>query len=105
MLKGVPHSRVSARGPCRRARTQGRDVETFGVGAMYGAGPFGISLNYIYGEDDQGDVEQDAFELGAQYKLGPGVTAKASFFYVEQEDSGGDTVDGIGISGGIALSF
>ncbi len=93
------------------------DLETFGVGLAYNAGPFGVSLAYIRGEEDNvsdgggvavlADEEQDAFELGAQYKLGPGVTAKGSVFYGQQDRDGvaGDNYEGFAVSGGIALSF
>lgn len=82
------------------------EQETFGLGAAYAAGPFGVSLNYIRAEFDEGiDADQDVFELGAMYKLGPGVEARASFYYGENEFNGADYADGFGIVGGIKLGF
>ena len=52
------------------------------VGVNYAAGPIGVSASrYV----DRADIEQeqDAFELGAKYKLGPGVEARGSFLYAE----------------------
>jgi len=45
------------------------DDNVFGVGLAYNAGPAGVSVSYIRGEDSDNDDQQDAFELGASYKV------------------------------------
>lgn len=88
-------------------RVQNRDLETFGFGAGYAAGPFGVSLLYIHGEEDRagGDIDQDTFELGAKYALGPGVEARGSVFYGTAEQGNADIADGFAVVGGLQLSF
>jgi len=81
------------------------DTNTFGVGLAYSAGPAGVSIAYIRGEDSDADSDQDNFELGASYKVGPGVTAKSSIYYVERQTAGASAADGIAVVGGLALSF
>ncbi len=80
------------------------DIESFGIGALYDAGPFSVSLGYIYGEDKGADSDSNAFELGGSYVLGPGVSAVGSIFYGEQETAGVKT-DGVAVIGGLALTF
>jgi predicted porin len=81
------------------------DKNVFGVSLAYNAGPAGVSVAYIRGEDSDTNDEQDAFELGASYAVGPGVTAKSSIYYAERVSAGNTTADGIAIVGGLALSF
>ena len=80
--------------------------ETIGLGLSYDAGPMGVSLLYI-GSDRDGatDAQQDAFELGAKYALGPGVDLKGSVFYLEREAAGVDTAKGFAVVGGLALGL
>jgi len=82
-----------------------RDVNVFGVSLAYNMGPAGVSLAYIRGEDSDNNDEQDALEVGASYKVGPGVTAKGSIYYAERVTAGANTADGIGVAAGLALSF
>ena len=79
--------------------------ETIGVGLNYAAGPFGVSLAYIGADNDDLADEQDAFELGAKYKLGPGVEARGSVYYLERETAGVDTAEGFAVVGGLKLGF
>jgi len=81
------------------------DVNNFGVGLAYAAGPAGVSIGYVRGEDSDSNEDQDAFELGASYSMGPGVTAKGSIYYIENTTNGVNTAEGIGVVGGLALSF
>jgi len=86
-------------------RAPGSTMETIGVGLNYAAGPFGVSLGYIGAENDDIDDEQDAFELGMKYKLGPGVEARGSVFYAEREVAGVETAEGFAVIGGLKLGF
>lgn len=69
-------------------RAPGNTQETIGLGVSYAAGPFGVSLAYIGSEQDT-QAEQDAFELGARYKLGPGIEARGSLLYAEGDNAAG----------------
>lgn len=86
-------------------RTATDTQETIGVGLSYAAGPFGVSLAYINSDRDGIDREQDTFELGGKYVLGPGVQARASILYSEAEVRGVDTHDGFAVVGGLKLAF
>ena len=86
-------------------RTPGSTMETIGLGLNYAAGPIGVSLSYIGSDNDDINDDQDVFELGAKYKLGPGVEARGSFYYAEREVAGVDTADGMAIVGGLKLGF
>jgi len=81
------------------------DDNVFGASLAYNAGPAGVSIAYIRGEDSDNDQQQDAFELGASYKVGPGITAKSSIYYVDGVDSGDTVADGVAVAAGLALSF
>jgi outer membrane protein OmpU len=82
-----------------------RDVNVFGVSLAYNMGPAGVSLAYIRGEDSDNNSEQDALEVGASYKVGPGVTAKGSIYYADRVTNGNEVADGVGVAAGLALSF
>ncbi len=80
--------------------------ETIGVGVSYTSGPFGVSLAYIGSDRENTAEEQDAFELGAKYALGPGIDAKGSIYYVERDNAAGTEVaNGFAVVGGLALGF
>jgi predicted porin len=81
------------------------EVSILGVGIGYNAGPAGVSISYIRGEDSVDNFKQNAIELGASYKMGPGVTAKGSMYYADSKTNGNNTADGIAVVGGLALSF
>jgi predicted porin len=89
--------------------TVGNELETFGIGVSYAAGPMGISLNYVNGvEENDGAVakiEQDTVELGLRYKLGPGIEARGAFYYAEAESDGVDSADGVAVVGGLKIGF
>jgi hypothetical protein len=87
------------------AAQAGNDLETFGFGVGYSGGPFGVSLNYVHGEEDGVDRDQDTFELGALYRLGPGVEVRGSLIYVDEEEGNVDTAEGFAVVGGLQLSF
>ena len=79
--------------------------ETFGAGVNYAAGPFGVSLAYIGAEIKDLNKEQDVFELGAKYILGPGVEARGSIYYSEGEEGNADLAEGYAVVGGLKLGF
>ena len=79
--------------------------ETIGAGVNYAAGPFGVSLNYIGSEIEDLNKEQDVFELGAKYNLGPGVEARGSIYYSEAEEANADLAKGFAVVGGLKLGF
>jgi predicted porin len=83
----------------------GEDINIFGVSLAYNAGPAGVSIAYIRGEDSDNDLQQDAIELGASYSVGPGVTAAGSIYYVEGTDGANTSADGIAVAAGLKLSF
>jgi outer membrane protein OmpU len=83
----------------------GSDINTFGVTVGYKAGPVGVSIGYLRGENSDTNDEQDNFELGASYAMGPGVTAAGSIYYVERDTNGNSAADGIAVVGGLRLSF
>lgn len=80
--------------------------ETIGLGLNYAAGPFGVSLAYVGSERDNTEQEQDAFELGAKYKLGPGVDVRGAVLYAEGDNAAGTEVaNGFAVVGGLKLGF
>jgi len=81
------------------------DVNNFGVSLAYSAGPAGVSIAYIRGEDSDNDLQQDAVELGASYQVGPGVKAAGSVYFVEGTDGVNTVADGIAAVAGLKLSF
>jgi outer membrane protein OmpU len=81
------------------------DINNFGVSLAYNAGPAGVSVAYIRGEDSDNDLQQDSVELGASYKVGPGVTAAGSIYFVEGTDGANTVADGIAAVAGLKLSF
>jgi len=81
------------------------DINVFGVTLAYNAGAAGVSVGYVRGEDSDDDAQQDAFELGASYAVGPGVNARTSLYYVDGVNDGESVADGVGVVAGLALSF
>jgi predicted porin len=71
----------------------------------YNAGPAGLSILYVRGEDDSVDTKQDIIEFGANYAIGPGVTAKGSIYVWDKDVSSTKTAEGIAVAGGLVLSF
>jgi len=81
------------------------EVSILGVGLGYKAGPAGVSIAYIRGEDSADNFKQNAIELGASYAMGPGVTAAGSLYYADSKTNGNNTGNGIAVVGGLRLSF
>jgi predicted porin len=94
-----------------RPTIDNRDV--FGAGISYGDGPWVVKLDGAYGTQSYGaagapDTDQLSLELGAGYKLGPGVEARGSVFYADQSDGNGVSgadASGFAVVGGIRLVF
>ena len=67
------------------------------AGAMYGQGPWAISLSGFNGEIEQspaaGDAEYTAWSLGAGYTIGPGLKLVASYQDVEYDGEGTESDD------------
>ncbi len=81
------------------------DVNVFATSLAYNAGPAGVSILYVRGEDSDADDKQNAVELGASYAVGPGVTAKGSVYVYDRKKAGTDMADGVAIQGGLVLNF
>ncbi|MGO1119772.1 porin [Rhodovibrionaceae bacterium A322] len=96
------------------------DVEGFGagnksrkfydLGVQYGTGPWAASLTYSRGENEflsgGGEDKRDMVELGASYKLSPGITVVGSGQYMKEETAGSNTdIKGWGLALGTKLSF
>ncbi|MGO1118516.1 porin [Rhodovibrionaceae bacterium A322] len=96
------------------------DIEGFGagnkkqifydVGLQYGSGPWKASLTYARGENEftagGSEDKRDMFELGASYKLSPGITVVGSGQYMKEETAGSSTdIKGWGLALGTKLSF
>jgi len=81
------------------------NVNTFGASLAYNAGPAGVSLAYLRGEDSPADDKQDQLELGASYAVGPGITAAGSLYYIERVTAGTTAADGVAVAAGLKLAF
>jgi outer membrane protein OmpU len=81
------------------------EVSILGFGLGYTAGPAGVSIAYLRGEDSADNFKQNALEVGASYAVGPGVTAKGSVYYADSKTNGNNTGNGVAVVGGLALSF
>ncbi len=82
----------------------------YAAGLAYATGPWGVSVMWRHGERadsaaDNDRDEVDVLQLGAQYKLGPGVALKGTIGYTDIEDEGGTNQDGFYVVGGIKVSF
>jgi len=82
-----------------------QNVNTFGASLSYNAGPAGVSLGYLRGEDSPTDDKQDQLELGASYAVGPGITAAGSLYYIERVNNGATAADGVAVAAGLKLAF
>jgi hypothetical protein len=75
------------------------------TGIAYNAGPMGVSLLYANGQDTVSNTKLEFIELGANYAVGAGVTAKGSIYSWEQKDDGVKEAKGTAIAAGLVLSF
>ena len=87
-------------------RAVGSTQETIGLGVRYAAGPMGVSAIFVTSDRSDTQQEQDAFELGAKYKLGPGVEARGAFLYGKGDNAAGvEVANGFAVVGGLKLGF
>jgi predicted porin len=89
------------------------DGNAWNLGVTYTTGPFAVGLSYHQSETEGTTTigGEDKFKqlLGsAAYTLGPGVDLIGSIFYIEYDDETSDAAnnnEGIGVVGGLRLSF
>jgi hypothetical protein len=81
------------------------DYNTLSTSLAYNAGPAGVSILYVHGEDDAAADKQNIYEVGANYAVGPGVTAKGSVFVFNRTTAGAKAADGAAVAAGLVLSF
>ena len=81
------------------------DSNAFVTSLAYNAGPAGLSILYVRGEDDAVETKQDIVEFGANYAVGPGVTFKGSVYVWDTTVSSAKTAEGVAVAGGLVLSF
>ncbi|MFQ5565800.1 MAG: porin [Paracoccaceae bacterium] len=84
--------------------------EVFDVGASYTTGPWGFSVTYFRGEnqdnDGPGDETVDQFLVALSYDLAKGVNIGAYGAFVDfEEDDHEDDVDGFIIGTGVKIKF
>ncbi len=100
----------SLEGKTNAANTVTNEGQSFDIGASYSTGPWGASVTYFHGEQEDtiataGDDETQAFVGAVSYALGPGITTSFSLMYGKFEEEGGADADAtVGILG-IAISF
>jgi len=100
----------SLEGKTNAANTVTNEGQSYDIGASYSTGPWGASLTYFHGEQEDtiataGDDEAMAVVGAVSYALGPGITTSFSLMYGKLEDEGGADADAtVGILG-IAISF
>jgi len=88
-----------------------KTIDTITAGIAYSDGPMGVSLTGAYGTTDGGssgrDLDQITIQLGAEYKVGPGVSINGTAVYVNSDDvvASGADYTGFGIVGGVKLNF
>jgi len=97
-------------GKTNAANTVSSEGQAFDVGASYSTGPWGASVTYFHGEQEDtiataGDDETTSVVGAVSYALGPGITTSFSLLYGQFEDEGGADADAtVGILG-LAFSF
>ena len=79
------------------------------VGAMYGQGPWAISVTMHDGDHAQsaadGEAELSVWAVGARYTLGGGVNLYASFQNAEITNEAGASNEGQTLTTGIRVGF
>jgi hypothetical protein len=83
----------------------GSDQNVFATSLSYAAGPAGVSLTYVRGEDSDTDEQQDVIEVGASYAVGPGISARSSIYYADNSLAGVDQAEGVAVAAGLRLDF
>ena len=82
---------------------------SFGFGVTYTTGPFMVGADMfsgsIRGTAADGDHEYDAWSIGGQYTIGPGLRLIAGFQSGSVDLDTADAVDGNAFSAGVAVNF
>ena len=84
------------------------DVLVWDVGVTYGQGPWEVGATYLNGETETagGDDQLHRVELGANYRLSPGVRVIGALQYTDDEDASTDRAeDAFGVIIGTRLDF
>ena len=90
--------------------TASNEGQSWDVGGSYSTGPWGVSVAYFHGEEEDsialsGDDEVDTVVGAVSYALGPGITTSLSVIWAQFEEEAGAESDGaMGILG-LAISF
>ena len=86
-----------------------RNGNSVGLGVSYGSGPWSVAVDAfsgsIRGTDAPGDHEYDAWAIGGQYVVGPGLRLIAGFQNLSLDMDDADAVDGSSFSAGVAVNF
>lgn len=86
-----------------------RNGNSFGLGLSWSDGPLLLAIDAfsgsIRGTDAPGDHEYDAWAIGGQYTVGPGLRLIAGFQNVSLDMDDADAVDGSAFSAGVAVNF
>ena len=97
----------------------GNENTGYAIGLAYATGPWGVSIVWRHGDREgalpqadgvgSGDDDMNFVHLGAQYKLGPGVTLNGSIAYASVDNEAdllaGSSDDGFYVVGGIKVAF
>ncbi len=84
--------------------------QSYDIGGSYSTGPWGVSVTYFHGEEEDdpavsGDDEVDAIVGSVSYAVGPGITASGSVYYANfEEETGPESNSTMGIVG-LHISF
>jgi outer membrane protein OmpU len=89
------------------------DGYAYNIGATYTTGPFAVGLSWHHSKaegltSNSGSDEVDQILLSAAYTMGPGVDLIGSIFYLDYSDETSNQADnnnGVGVVGGVRLSF
>jgi predicted porin len=81
----------------------GGDRTDYNVGVRYATGPWGVGIQYANATTEQtvGDDEQEAFEVGGSYDLGPGVQLQAGVQFWSSDDN----ANAVGAQGDSTIVF
>ena len=82
---------------------------SMGAGISYGQGPWMVAVDMFSGssrgKDDDDDNEYDAWSIGGQYTVGPGLRFIAGYQSGTLDMEGADSVDGSAFTAGVAVNF
>ena len=82
---------------------------SFGAGLTYGQGPWTVGVDAfsgsIRGTDAPGDSEYDAWSIGGQYTVGPGLRFIAGYQSASIDLDDADPLDGAAFTAGVAVNF